>query len=479
MKFKKMTEKLKLILAKPLKFFKGSSLENDVFEKWSEVDGKGKIKIILQFIRQKKSYVIVCVFAIAVIVVSGVINFRNGNSKNTEEMVNAQEMTAYSSSSTSTTYAEQNSEITSNALVACHYNADGKLYGTKGTFSGLWPELEKVAKASNQQYIKDLMVYVGDNTELEKSKYEEDKFTKINGYGTVHWHQVGHKWPNKYSCAYGGSNSTSSNSLFKNIQKEEKIEPVSEVVTENAGQNEKSIEVMPEIVLSDAAVSVEESTAKTEEKTEEKTTEQTTKAKATTKTTTKPKTEPSTELQTANEIIEVSGLAPGKVWAGNSCGVCSLAMALSTLSGVTVSPPEVALAANLLIGNSAWYQVIIYSKSQAKLAQLAGFPVYMEPWNEAKKSTMDACLDANGVALFVSKGSDWVDFGGRHYIMVRNRVGDKYYTADSGKNPTKGFTYDQLSAGYCQQYIVYIYPKSIKQSNTKTNNTVDTSKLHK
>lgn len=83
------------------------------------------------------------------------------------------------------------------------------------------------------------MVYVGDNTELEKCKYEEDKFTKINGYGTVHWHQVGHKWPNKYSCAYGGSSSTSSNSLFKDIKKEEKVEAVSEAVTENVGQDEK------------------------------------------------------------------------------------------------------------------------------------------------------------------------------------------------------------------------------------------------
>ena len=347
------------------------------------------------------------------------------------------------------------------------------MYGKKGTFSGLWPQLEKVAKASNEQYIKDLMVYVGDNTELEKSKYEEDKFTKINGYGTVHWHQLGHKWPNKYSCAYGGGSTSSSNSLFKNIKKDEKIEAVSEAVTESVGKDGKVIEVMPEIMLSDSAVKVEEATTKVVEKS----IEQTTKAKTANKN--KSKTEPATELQTANSVIEVSGLAPGKVWAGNSCGVCSLAMALSTLSGVTVSPPEVALAANLLIGNSAWYQVIIYSKSQAKLAQLAGFPVYMEPWNEAKKSTMDACLDANGVALFVSKGSDWVDFGGRHYIMVRNRVGDKYYTADSGKNPTHGFTYQQLSAGYCQQYVVYIYPKSVAKNNNKTNTTTSTAKLNK
>lgn len=478
MKLKKMTEKVKQIFTKPLKFFKGSSSENDVFEKWSEASGKEKIKIIGRFIKQKKSYVIVCVFAVVVIVVSGVVNLKNGVLTKEEEMVNAEEILTESSSSTSTTYAELNTETTSNGPVACHYNADGKLYGKKGTFSGLWPQLEKVAKASNEQYIKDLMVYVGDNTELEKSKYEEDKFTKINGYGTVHWHQLGHKWPNKYSCAYGGGSTSSSNSLFKNIKKDEKIEAVSEAVTESVGKDGKVIEVMPEIMLSDSAVKVEEATTKVVEKS----TEQTTKAKTANKN--KSKTEPATELQTANSVIEVSGLAPGKVWAGNSCGVCSLAMAFSTLSGVTVSPPEVALAANLLIGNSAWYQVIIYSKSQAKLAQLAGFPVYMEPWNEAKKSTMDACLDANGVALFVSKGSDWVDFGGRHYIMVRNRVGDKYYTADSGKNPTHGFTYQQLSAGYCQQYVVYIYPKNVAQNsnkinNNKTNATTSIAKLNK
>ena len=127
---------------------------------------------------------------------------------------------------------------------------------------------------------------------------------------------------------------------------------------------------MPEIVLSDSAVDVEEATTKVVEKA----TEHTTKAKTASKT----KTEPDTELQTANTIIEVSGLAPGKVWAGNSCGVCSLAMALSTLSGVTVSPPAVALAANLLIGSSAWYQVIIYSKSQATACRFPSVYVTLE-----------------------------------------------------------------------------------------------------
>ena len=63
--------------------------------------------------------------------------------------------------------------------------------------------------------------------------------------------------------------------------------------------------------------------------------------------------------------------------------------------------------------------------------------------------------------------------------MVRNRVGDKYYTADSGKNPTHGFTYEQLSAGYCQQYVVYIYPKSVAKNNNKTNTTTSTAKLNK
>ena len=55
MKLKKMTEKVKQIFTKPLKFFKGSSSENDVFEKWSEASGKEKIKIIGRFIKQKQN----------------------------------------------------------------------------------------------------------------------------------------------------------------------------------------------------------------------------------------------------------------------------------------------------------------------------------------------------------------------------------------------------------------------------------------
>lgn len=46
-------------------------------------------------------------------------------------MVNAEEILTESSSSTSTTYAELNTETTSNGPVACHYNADGKLYGKR------------------------------------------------------------------------------------------------------------------------------------------------------------------------------------------------------------------------------------------------------------------------------------------------------------------------------------------------------------
>jgi hypothetical protein len=149
----------------------------------------------------------------------------------------------------------------------------------------------------------------------------------------------------------------------------------------------------------------------------------------------------------------------GGVWASDSCGTCSLAMVLSTLSGVTVSPPEVALAANALIGEKAWYKTILLSQSQAKLAELAGFTVKTENYNTATKAAMDDCLDNNGMALFVTDKSTWASLGGRHYIAVRNRVGDKYYTADSGKNPTGGYTYEQLSSGYNQQMIVYIYPK--------------------
>jgi hypothetical protein len=329
------------------------------------------------------------------------------------------ELTTYDISASTEETTNVVSGNTSSA-VKCYFNSDGKLYGNKGEFSGLWPELEAAARASNEQYIKDLIPFVGDNTELKKSDYENDKFKDINGYGTVHWSQSGHKWPNRYSRAASGYITTTEkvNEAFDNLEQKENTE-------ETTSENEYGPISASEIVLSDSALETEE--------------------------TAQPKT--------ITKIVSFEQLAQGKVWASNSCGVCSLAMALSTLSGVTVSPPEVALAANLLIGNSAWYDTILYSKAQAKLAELAGFKVVMEPYNKAKKATMDDCLSNNGVALFVTNQSDWVSGGGRHYIMVRNKVGDKYYTADSGKNPTGGFTYEEISAGYCQQYIVYIYPK--------------------
>lgn len=315
---------------------------------------------------------------------------------------------------TQSTTTEATTEVTT--VIEIHYNADGKLYGQKGKFSGLWKGLEAKAKASNEDYIKELMVFVGDNTELKKVVYTDDNFVKLNGYGTVHWSQSGHKWYNKYSSAFKGVLEKSEEELFESIKNEHKpLANIAKIMSKD------SIETGNAVGITETTTAV---------------------------TTT---TESTTEVTTQE-------LPQGKLWSTNACGVCSLAMALSTLSGVTVSPPEVAIAANLLIGEEAWYETILYSQSQAKLAQMAGFNVQIEPYNEAKKESMDKCLDANGVALFVTDKEPWTD--GRHYIMVRNRVGDKYYTADSGKNPTQAFTYDELSAGYCQQYIVYIYPKT-------------------
>lgn len=433
-------------------FFKGilSSTKN-AFEKFSEAKGKDKITLILLFI---KKYKFPClVFSALIIIASCTLYIKMVHN---ESYVLAEEPST--STTTTQTTTEASTETTTSVL--CHYNADGKLYGTKGKFSGIWPQLEQAAKASKEQYIKDLMVYVGDNTELEQCSYEEDKFKQINGYGTVHWHQVGHKWPNKYSCAYNGIITYDSANLFKVIKSEEKFDETTEI-TSNTIEENGNVPVMGEIALSDSAIEISVS-----ESTVEMTTEEITEAESLS--VTEESTKAESPVSASSNKVDTSSFAEGKVWAGNSCGTCSLAMALSTLSGVTVSPPEVALAANLLIGKSAWYEVILYSKAQAKLAQLAGFPVYMEPWNSAKKETMDACLNANGVALFVTKGSDWVANGGRHYIMVRNKVGDKYYTADSGKNPTHSFTYEQISAGYCQQYIVYIYPKTNAAQNTTT-----------
>lgn len=389
--------------------------------KYKEFIDKHKEYLILH-----KYHFIAALAIVAMTIIVLVVSNTHGNTEFSDSYESTEYTTEY------LTYEETSTETTTLSLaVKCHYNADGKLYGTKGKFSGLWPQLEAAAKSSNEKYIKDLIVYVGDNTELDKSSYEEDKFVKINGYGTVHWSQSGHKWPNKYSAAFSGF--IPSADLFNTIKKEEKAEEMTKLNTSNG---DGSLKPMEDIVLSDSALAAENTT--------EGTTVNTTETKS--------------ETTTAITYKATSSDMAGKLWGSNSCGVCSLAMALSTLSGVTVSPPEVALAANLLIGKSAWYDTILYSKSQAKLAQLAGFNVTMEPYNAAKKETMDACLDANGVALFVTNKAPWV-INGRHYIMVRNKVGDKYYTADSGNNPTQGFTYAEISAGYCQQYIVYIYPK--------------------
>ncbi len=407
------------------------------------------------------------VSAFAAVSAFGVIqaskNITNTQPNRTKTEYRYIENSSSESSSESTTLAlfrDAASVMTTEFLPDCYFNTDGKLHGTKGKFSGLWPQLEGLARRSNEKYIKDLMVYVGDNTELSKCSYENDNFKKINGYGTVHWAQWGHKWPNRYSAAVSGysyqsaepTTETTTKRKFSILQTADNTQSKylagtdEEFIAAEEEVNRAAPQILP---LPDLSVLHKSGEAEDE-------------------------VDSDTAIEKENIDVESFTYTPrfssgqsfggsGGTWGSSACGVCSLAMALSTLSGRTVSPPECAIAANLLIGRGAWSGLVLFSASQARLARLAGFYVETEPFTSAKKSTMDRCLDSNGVALFATSGSAWASGGGRHYIMVRNRVGDKYYTADSGKNPVTAFTYEEISAGYNQQMIVYIYPKNYKK----------------
>jgi cytoskeletal protein RodZ len=412
-----------------------------------------------------------------------------------ENVVTTEETTIPTTEITSeeTTVIETTTETTT--LEPCHFNADGKLYGTKGKFSGLWPTLETIVNSSDEKWTA-LKEWVGDNSELQKSDYEEDKFVAINGYGTVHWSQGGHNWYAPYSIA-DTSTGGSATLMFESIAKEKVTVDLDKAVAE---QEEKHKDIIPvtEAATEAATTAVSQdnnksskSAEKSTEKATEKATEKTSKSEKATTTTKEAATQATTAEAKPNEpavsdtAVEAqsqsssaktnntgssgTGSSTGRyvysggVWGSDACGVCSLAMVLSTLSGVTVSPPEVALAANALIGEKAWYRTILYSQSQAKLAELAGFTVKTQPYNKATKEAMDECLDNNGMALFVTDKQTWASGGGKHYIAVRNRVGDKYYTCDSGKNPTGAFSYEEISSGYNQQLIVYIFPKGYEK----------------
>lgn len=458
-------------------------------------DNKDIKTLLKEFVLKKENRVKIFSYAIVfatLLIIAVIISVNLCNKEARIEDVNSLIYSEVSS--------EFTTEFTTNAIETttylhpieiCHFNADGKLYGEKGKFSGLWPKLEGRVKASNAEW-KNLMEWVGDSSELSKSDYQEDKFVKINGYGTVHWDQSGHSWPAPYSIAdkSGGGNQTvegyftmiADENVFIDLDKavEEQDKASYEIDLEAEAETESVSEWETE---SQEETSVKDSKNKDEDKNlSEQAVEAKTVTEATTqaavKNTENKKAEDKSDEEDKPDISSIVGTGEFKdkntttvkrtylnnVWGSDSCGVCSLAMVLSTLSGVTVNPPEVALAANCLIGEKAWYGTVLYSQAQAKLAEMAGFPVKMEPYNTAKKETMDDCLDKNGMAIFVTDKDTWASGGDKHYIVARNRVGDKYYTCDSGKNPKGGFTWEQLSSGYNQQYIVYIYPKTAEQS---------------
>jgi hypothetical protein len=168
----------------------------------------------------------------------------------------------------------------------------------------------------------------------------------------------------------------------------------------------------------------------------------------------------------------------------SSCSVCSSAMVMSTMTGLKVTPAEVAIAANTLTTRgkaNPWSGNVMTISGITTLFKDAGFTAEMKSGFD--QSTINGVLDNNGFVIFVIGGNTpWGNTTG-HYITLRGRNGDTYYTADSGgKNPTKGFTWAEITSGHSSKMsqgyvIVTSAPSNIKLSGGTSSNSGTGSSL--
>ncbi len=115
----------------------------------------------------------------------------------------------------------------------------------------------------------------------------------------------------------------------------------------------------------------------------------------------------------------------GKTIASGGCGACALAMGVSGLTGMEVTPLEIVQYLNSIGTNT------VYNGSGSAQKVAAKYGLSYEFINRSNKAKIDAALDQGKVLIFSIKANG-IYTGDGHFIMCVGRQGDKYYVLESG-----------------------------------------------
>lgn len=166
---------------------------------------------------------------------------------------------------------------------------------------------------------------------------------------------------------------------------------------------------------------------------------------------------------------------------GAGCGICSLAMTLTSLSGKVVNPAEIIVAGNTYgdrhagKSSSNIFSGVITGTGIVNLATDAGFKA--ERIGSFEQSKIDAALNQGAYIIYATVNSSWGWGSGNHYITITDKDNEgKYHIIDSAniwKNGANepfsvGTTFEKIKASDTGQGVEIIYPRTdlLGEANT-------------
>lgn len=166
---------------------------------------------------------------------------------------------------------------------------------------------------------------------------------------------------------------------------------------------------------------------------------------------------------------------------GAGCGICSLAMTLTSLSGKVVNPAEIIVAGHTYgdrhagKSSSNIFSGVITGTGIVNLATDAGFKA--ERIGSFEQSKIDAALNQGAYIIYATVNSSWGWGSGNHYITITDKDNEgKYHIIDSAniwKNGANepfsvGTTFEKIKASDTGQGVEIIYPRTdlLGEANT-------------
>lgn len=155
------------------------------------------------------------------------------------------------------------------------------------------------------------------------------------------------------------------------------------------------------------------------------------------------------------------------------CGIIATAMCISTLERKWVNPAEIAIAMQTyrvrtgkqIATTEAGDNGATYWEGIDSIVKEAGYTNSDMQYNKKLDQVkVDECLDKGGLIMYVTTGfpSQDGDTGytiDGHYVVIREKVGDKYLIGDSIRNNNIQYTFEQIQSKDKGTGSLYIYPK--------------------